>query len=582
MLSSRRLNVPSKLFAGLSGRRLTVRTKLFGGFGVAVGLLLIISALAYTSLGSLYSTTRAAEQSALLNDRVKTMEIAVRQGLYAEVEGINAGVTPIVQEQIKAAFARFSESLAEARKLQTPEMAKNLDDVEQRGTEIEHSVNKTLELLGTDIGGAQVNRDTVTRPALEKFLTANEALQAQSAKLASDAQKKAKATSVRTRTLVLAIGAAAIAIAGLLAFLISRPLVARVGRLRDAADRIGEGDLAVTVGADTSGDELGAMAASFEAMAAKLRHTVGTFASTATQLGAHSQQMASTSEHAGRTVNEIASSIAAVADDAGDRVELAQTLSAMAQEMASAAQAGAENAKQTAEAAEHARALSEDGAATVEAANATMEAVQEGAEAATATIRALGMKSEQIGGIVETITGIAGQTNLLALNAAIEAARAGEQGRGFAVVAEEVRKLAEESQTAAASIGQLIREIQGETQKAVAVVEEGATRTRDGASTVERAREAFLRIGASVEDVNVRIEQIAASIEQIAASSDRMQERMIGAAAAAEQSLASTQEVSVSTQETAASTQQIAASAQELARTAEELERLVGQFRFEA
>ena len=64
-------------------------------------------------------------------------------------------------------------------------------------------------------------------------------------------------------------------------------------------------------------------------------------------------------------------------------------------------------------------------------------------------IRALGARSEQIGGIVETITGIAEQTNLLALNAAIEAARAGEQGRGFAVVAEEVRKLAEESQSAA-------------------------------------------------------------------------------------------------------------------------------------
>ena len=36
----------------------------------------------------------------------------------------------------------------------------------------------------------------------------------------------------------------------------------------------------------------------------------------------------------------------------------------------------------------------------------------------------LGKRSQEIGQIVETISGIAGQTNLLALNAAIEAARA--------------------------------------------------------------------------------------------------------------------------------------------------------------
>ena len=78
-----------------------------------------------------------------------------------------------------------------------------------------------------------------------------------------------------------------------------------------------------------------------------------------------------------------------------------------------------------------------------------MAAVRELDRAVTDAIRELGVKSEQIGGIVDTITGIADQTNLLALNAAIEAARAGEQGRGFAVVAEEVRKLAEESQAAA-------------------------------------------------------------------------------------------------------------------------------------
>src|SRR5215813_1318837 len=112
--------------------------------------------------------------------------------------------------------------------------------------------------------------------------------------------------------------------------------------------------------------------------------------------------------------------------------------------------------------------------AAVEKATAAMKSVNESSVAVTDAMKALAEKSEQIGGIVETITGIAGQTNLLALNAAIEAARAGEQGRGFAVVAEEVRKLAEESQQAAVTISTLIEEIQTETERTVQTVEQGA------------------------------------------------------------------------------------------------------------
>ena len=208
----------------------------------------------------------------------------------------------------------------------------------------------------------------------------------------------------------------------------------------------------------------------------------------------------------------------------------------------------------------------------------SIDDVRESSLRATEAIRELGAKSGQIEGIVATITGIAEQTNLLALNAAIEAARAGEQGRGFAVVAEEVRKLAEESQDAAGSISALIGEIQAETAKAVEVVEDGARQTQDGVATVEEAREAFLTLGASVQDMGTRVDEIAAAIQQIASSSQQVQSDMTEVAAVAEQSSASSQQVSASTQQTSASTQEIAASAQELARTAEELERLVGQF----
>jgi methyl-accepting chemotaxis protein len=204
--------------------------------------------------------------------------------------------------------------------------------------------------------------------------------------------------------------------------------------------------------------------------------------------------------------------------------------------------------------------------------------VRAASDDATNTIRDLGRRSEEITGIVSTITGIAEQTNLLALNAAIEAARAGEQGRGFAVVAEEVRKLAEESQAAAATIATLIGEIQRETQRAVEVVETGASRTELGATTVQQAGETFLELGASVEETGRRMEEIAAAITAIAGASERMREQMDEVADVAERSSASTEQVSASSQQTSASAQEIAASAQHLAQTAATLEELVGRF----
>ena len=219
------------------------------------------------------------------------------------------------------------------------------------------------------------------------------------------------------------------------------------------------------------------------------------------------------------------------------------------------------------------------GATAANEATVAAQAVSESSAQASQAIGELAAKSEHIGAIVQTITGIADQTNLLALNAAIEAARAGESGRGFAVVAEEVRKLAEESSQAAASISQIVDQIQAETRLAVSVVEDGRPAHRPVGGHRGQTRMAFERISEAVQEMTEQSEDISRATQQIAEGAERMAQEMESVAAVAAQASSATEHASAATQQSSASTQQVAASAEALSSTAQELQALVGAFR---
>ncbi|WP_374105194.1 methyl-accepting chemotaxis protein [Pseudomonas sp. MTM4] len=121
-------------------------------------------------------------------------------------------------------------------------------------------------------------------------------------------------------------------------------------------------------------------------------------------------------------------------------------------------------------------------------------------------VNGLGERSQQIGGIIGVISGIAEQTNLLALNAAIEAARAGEQGRGFAVVADEVRSLAARTSQATREISEMIGAVQAETSRAMTSIAGGNRLMQEG-----------LTLNQTVDDALSQIEnQAVSTLDQIA------------------------------------------------------------------
>lgn len=147
------------------------------------------------------------------------------------------------------------------------------------------------------------------------------------------------------------------------------------------------------------------------------------------------------------------------------------------------------------------------------------------AEAAN-VIEQLRQDSGDISGVSDVIASIAEQTNLLALNAAIEAARAGEAGRGFAVVADEVRQLAQKTQTSIGQINDTIKTLQTRAEKAGNVMQTSRDQMLLGLQQVRGAEQSMSSVLERTSNIAMMNAQIAAATEQQRAANNELADNM--------------------------------------------------------
>lgn len=356
-----------------------------------------------------------------------------------------------------------------------------------------------------------------------------------------------------------------------LALSLQREIAMPMAKLKEAAERLSSGNVAVDLPEVESDDELGSLTRAFNRMSEgwreisqaarriadgdltlrlKQRSDVDDFTIAFNSLVQSMAQVTAQFRDAvyvvSTTASDIIVSVNQSAIGANETATAANETSAIVEQVRQTSQLASQKAKQVSDSAQKTAQITAAGRRATEDIIEGMNRIREQVDLIAEAMVRLSEKSQSISGIIATVDDLAKQSNLLAVNASIEAARAGELGRGFGVVAQEVKNMAEQSKHSTAQVRAIIAEIQQATNAAAMATELGGKAVDAALHQSGRAGESIAVLAGSVLESAQAAAQIAVSNQQQLAGVDQVATAMSSIRDACEEHIEAIRHVEIS------------------------------------
>jgi methyl-accepting chemotaxis protein len=457
----------------------TFGRKIAAGFALSFALLIVIGAVAYTSINKLTSTSYSVTHTHEVLEHIDSV-----LGLLKDAETGQRGYLITGEESFLAPYRTGSVDVAIVVKelkgltADNPNQQKRIDSIEPLLAAKLAELKATIDLRARGsvddtvkmVRGGEGKRlmDDIRR-ILDEMAAEEHGLLKQRAEEGAAAAGSAKSVIIVGTLLCLLL----VTIVG---FVITRSLSRQVGG------------------------------------------SVGQIQSSSAELQAAANQQATATKEQATSMTEISTTIS--------------ELMATSRQIAESAQHVAHIAGQTAAAAR-------TGDATVATARDSISTIRRQVDLIVNHMLELGKKSQQIGAVLEIVAELAEQTNILAINATIEAAGANEAGKRFAVVADEIRKLADRVAGSTKEIRGLIEDVRSSVNTTIMTTEGGSKSVDAGARQFSEVAAAFAEIAGLVGTTTEAAREIELSTKQQSTAVEQVNVAITSAAQATKETEAS-------------------------------------------